>query len=127
MMSTGRPAPTSSDLAMTPSCPTGLGSGVTAVRVLINLSPPLVGDLLARLVREQGTDPEIEVSTDAASDGADILVTSEPVGTESATTVIVLDDPIAPGTATVHVHGRIEAIDVIDLDAIATVVHDLCE
>ena len=102
---------------MTPWWPTGFGGAVTPVRVLIRLSPPLVGDLLARLVRSDETDPAVEVSTDASAGDADILITSEPVPSDPPPTVMVLEDPIAPGTATVLGGGRTEEIEVLDLDA----------
>ena len=112
---------------MTPWWPTGLGVAVTPVRVLIRLSPPLVGDLLARLVRENDTDPAVEVSTDASPGDADILITSEPVPSNPPPTVVVLTEPMAPGTATVLGGGRTEEIEVLDLDAIASVVRHLCQ
>ena len=112
---------------MTPWWPNGFGDDVTPVRVLIRLSPPLVGDLLARLVRHRGDDGTVEVSTDGSRGEADILITSEPVPSDAPPTVIVLREPIAPGTATVLGGGRTEEIEVLDLDAIAEVIRDLCE
>ena len=85
-----------------------------------------MADLLARLLDE----PHLEVVVDATSGtvevDSDVLVTTTRQGGSSARAVVLLDDPIAPGVATVLADGSTDQVEVLDLEAVAALVRTLC-
>lgn len=93
----------------------------------VRLSPPLVGDLLAKLVAVPGLDVVIDLSSGAVEAGTDVLVTASAVHGPMPPAVVVLDEGIAPGRATVHTRDGTQEVAVLDLDAVAAVVRDLCD
>ena len=99
---------------------------MTQVRVAVRLSPPLVADLLALLVDVPGLDVVIDLATGAVEVGTDVLVTSAPVSGPMPPAVVVLEEGIAPGRATIHTRDGTQEVAVVDLDAVAAVVRDLC-
>jgi hypothetical protein len=99
---------------------------VTSVRVVVRLSPPLVAELLARLLDHPGIDVVIDASDGKVELRGDLLVTSEPLRALPPATVVTLPESIAPGIATVFDHGGSEEVVIDDLDAIACVVRRLC-
>lgn len=99
---------------------------MTPVRVALRLSPPLVADLLAHLVEVPGLDVVIDLSSGAVEAGTDVLVTASPLPAPLPPTVVVLSEPIAPGTARIQTGDRNEEVVVGDLAAIAEVVRRLC-
>jgi len=99
---------------------------MTPVRVALRLSPPLVADLLASLVEEPGIDVVIDLGSGAVDAGTDVLVTAASLPSPLPPTVVLLSEPIAPGTATIQTGDRNEAVPVEDLAAVAAVVRQLC-
>ena len=92
----------------------------------VRLSPPLVADLLALLVEVPGTDVVIDLSSGALEAGTDVLVTASALPPPLPPTVVLLSEPIAPGTARIQTGDRSEDVPVEDLAAIAAVVRQLC-
>jgi hypothetical protein len=99
---------------------------MTQVRLSMRLSPPLVAELLALLVDVPGVDVVIDLSAGAVEAGTDILVTSRTESSPLPPAVVYLDQPIAPGVATVVDPGATDRVAVADLDAIAEVIRNLC-
>lgn len=99
---------------------------MTQVRVAVRLSPPLVADLLAHLVDVPGVDIVIDLSSGAVEAGTDVLVTASRLPAPLPPAVVILSDPIAPGTARIQTAQGTDEVSVPDLAAIAAVVRDLC-
>ncbi|MGQ0432676.1 MAG: hypothetical protein ACT452_09770 [Microthrixaceae bacterium] len=104
----------------------GLGESVQAVRIVVRLSPALVADLLARLLDAPHLDIVIDTTNGSVAVDGDLLVTSARLTGPAPRVVVMLDEPIAPGVATVLVDGTAETVVVDDLAAVAAVVRQLC-
>lgn len=97
-----------------------------AVRIVVRLSPALVADLLARLIDAPHLDVVIDTTHGTVAVEGDLLVTSSRLAGPGPRAVVMLEEPIAPGVATVLIDGSSETFVVDDLEAVAAVVRQLC-